>query len=118
MANANVSKTGQRMCHRQVRDVAMAAAGQLYESLMGDDEFYREWRRQNPRLDAKGLERAFINQNWAKCIEFARSTLTLMLTRDDISEDVKAEIMVVLEQDQSIRNKHVRPTDPPFGRLH
>ena len=110
------SKTGQQVCHVQVRDVAMAAAGQLYESVMSNNEYFKVWKKQNPGLDPKALEKRFIDQNWHRCIDFARSTLTMMLTRPDISEQMKEQIMDVLEKDFSLRHKQV--TAPPFNRVH
>jgi hypothetical protein len=108
--------TGQQVCHKQVRNVAMAAAGQLYESMMSNNHFHEEWKRLNPDLDAAKLEKRFIEQNWVRCLEFARATLTLMLTKDEVSQAMKDEIMDILEKDFSIRNKHV--TAPPLRRLH
>jgi len=112
----NSSSTGQRVCHAKIADVAKAAAGQLYESLMHDNIFYDEWCKQNPGKNVKQLEEAFIRKNWGNCIDFARRTLTIMLTRDDIEDTMKDEIMVILEQDQTLRNKRV--ADPPFRKWH
>jgi len=92
----------------QIRDVAKAAAGQLYEQVMGNNEYYRIWQKQHPGMNAKQLEREFIEQNWPKCIEFARTTLIALLAKDDVSEATKEQIMVVLEQDYSLRNKMVQ----------
>jgi|SRR5215831_3433314 len=103
----NASGTGARLCHVRVREVAMAAAGELYESMMGNDAFYRAWKRQNPGANAKQLERNFIDRNWGHCIEFARATLTVMLTKPEVDEKLKEEIMVILEQDQTLRHKRV-----------
>jgi hypothetical protein len=108
--------TGQQVCHKQVRNVAMAAAGQLYESMMSNNHFNEEWKRQNPDLDGKKLEKRFIEQNWMRCLDFARATLALMLTKDEVSEVMKEEIMDILEKDFSIRHKYV--AEPPLRRLH
>jgi hypothetical protein len=102
--------TGERVCHAKVADVARAAAGELYESLMSSNTFFDEWKKQNPGCNAKQLEERFIRKNWGSCIEFARTTLTIMLTRDDIEEAMKDEIMVILEQDQMLRDKRVART--------
>lgn len=99
--------TGQRVCHAKIAEVARAAAGELYESMMSNNVFFDEWRKQNPGCSPKELEDRFIRKNWGQCIDFARSTLTLMLTRDDIEEAMKEEIMVILEQDQLIRDKRI-----------
>jgi hypothetical protein len=97
-------------------EVAKAAAGELYESMMGNDTFYRTWKKQNPGMGPKQLEARFIEKNWGSCLEFARATLTVMLTRPDVEEKVKEEIMVILEQDQALRNRRVG--SPPFRRVH
>ena len=107
-AGTQVTAGGQRVCHVQIRDVAKAAAGQLYEQVMGNNEYYRIWQKQHPGMNAKQLEREFIEQNWPKCIEFARTTLIALLAKDDVSEATKEQIMVVLEQDYSLRNKMVQ----------
>lgn len=109
MANGHprLQGTGQQVCHVRIADVAKAAAGELYERQMGDNLFYEEWKRQNPGATPKQLEERFIKRNWGKCIDFARKTLTMMLTRDDIAESMKDEIMVILEQDQILRNRRV-----------
>jgi hypothetical protein len=108
----NVSSTGQQVCHKQIRDVAMAAAGELYGSMMSNNEFFATWKKQNPGCNAKQLERRFIERNWPRCIEFARQTLTILLTREDVAQEVKDQIMEVLEQDFALRNKQVSNT--PF----
>lgn len=112
----NASQTGERLCHAKVMEVAKAAAGELYESMMGNDAFYKTWKRQNPGANAKQLEARFIEKNWGSCLEFARATLTVMLTRADVAESMKEEIMVILEQDQTLRNRRV--ATPPFRRTH
>jgi hypothetical protein len=93
-------------------EVAREAAGQLYESMMGNDGFYKLWKKQNPGANAKQLEERFINKNWGKCLDFARATLTEMLKRPDVSEEMKDEIMVILEQDYTLRHRSVG--SPPF----
>jgi len=97
-------------------EVAKAAAGELYESIMSNDIMFKAWKKQNPGKNAKQLEKAFIDKNWGSCLDFARATLTIMLTKDDIPEAMKDEIMLILEQDQSIRNRRVGKA--PFGPIH
>lgn len=90
-------------CHKEIRSVAQAAAGELYDSLMSaSNELFLEWQRQNPGLSSKALESRFIAKNWSKCIDFARGTLAHMLTRPDISEDSKEHILEVLILDNSV----------------
>ncbi len=90
-------------CHKEIRSVAQAAAGELYDSLMSaSNELFLEWQRQNPGLSPKALESRFIAKNWPKCIDFARGTLAHMLTRPDISEDSKEHILEILILDNSV----------------
>lgn len=103
-------RRSQTACHKAIRDVAQAAAGELYESFMRENEVYAEWKRQNPGLTAKQLETRFIAKNWGKCIEFARATLAHMLTRPDIAESVKDNILEVLILDNSIPVGRTPPT--------
>lgn len=99
-----LQRTGQVVCHVKVREVAKAAAGQMYEAYMGaDNATYREWKRQNPDCTPRELERRFIEKNWGKCLEFARTTLGLMLRNPEISDTMKDEIMDILEKDQLLR---------------
>lgn len=101
-----VQRTGERaICHVKVAEVAKAAAGELYESLMGNNELFKAWVKQNPGATPKELERRFIERNWPRCIEFARTTLTVLLTQPDVPDVTKDEIMDVLEKDQSLRKK-------------
>ena len=87
-------------CHVAVRKVAMKAAGELYESLMGDNGFYETWKKQNPGASSKELERRFVLKNWGKCLDFARKTMVLMLRDPGIPEDLKEEILEILTMDQ------------------
>jgi len=89
-------------CHIQIREAAKAAAGHLYERLIGDSRHYEAWRRQNPDAGPQELERRFVEKNWPKCIAYARESLTEMLKRPDVSEAAKAQITDVLTKDQSL----------------
>jgi hypothetical protein len=109
-------RTGQKVCHIKIAEVAKSAASHLYDTMMEENCFYEMWKKQNPDATPKQLEQRFVQKNWTKCIDFARTTLTLMLTKDDVSEGVKDEIMEILEQDQSIRGKHV--SDTPLTKAH
>ena len=89
-------------CHKEVRKVAQAACHELYDVLMQDNRLYEEWKRQNPELSPHTLETRFVAKNWPRCIEFARATLAHMLTRADINEKVKDQILEVLVLDASV----------------
>lgn len=89
-------------CHKQVRDIAMAIAGELYERLMGDDRFWKMWQNQNPGATRKEMEDRFIDMNWGRCIGQARKALVMMLKDPSISEEAKWQVMDVLERDASL----------------
>ena len=108
--------TAGRVCHAKIMEVAKTAAGELYESLMSNDVMFRAWKKQNPNCNAKQLEARFIDKNWGSCLDFARATLTIMLTKDDVAESMKDEIMKILEQDQMLRHRRVAGT--PFSRIN
>jgi L-rhamnose mutarotase len=112
----NTQKTGQKVYHTQIVEIAKAASARLYTVVMLDNEYYETWKKQNPGATVKQLEERFVERNWRMCTEFARNTLTLMLTRDDVSDATKDEIMIILEQDQSIRGKRV--ANPPLHESH
>jgi hypothetical protein len=101
-------------CHIQIREIAKAAAGELYERLMGEQHYYDAWKKQNPDCTAKQLEDRFIEKNWPKCIPYARATLALLLRRPDVPDSLKLQIMDVLEKDQSLirGRRDVRGTYP------
>lgn len=89
-------------CHVQVREVAKAAAGELYDKLMGDNRLFEAWQKQNPDCSRQELERRFIEKNWPKCVQFARATLAALLRQPDVDEKTKLEIVDVLAKDQSL----------------
>lgn len=100
-----VQKTGQIACHIGVRDVAKAAAGQLYEQLMGNNAIFAKWQAAHPGFSPKQLEQRFIDENWGQCVVFARTTLTKMLSLPNIPDNVKEDIMDILEKDQFLRTR-------------
>jgi len=100
-----VQKTGQMACHIQVRDVAMALCGEMYEVLMGDNKFWTAWQKQNQGASRREMERRFIAKNWPQCIGEARKALTLILINLNSTEEMKEQVMDVLEKDQSLRGQ-------------
>lgn len=84
-------------CHKMIRQVAQAAAGELYETVMGNNLVFEEWKRKNPGLTPKQLENRFIAKYWGSCIDFARATLTTMLTKglDSATEEAIMEALVL-----------------------
>jgi hypothetical protein len=104
-------------CHKVVAKVAREAAGELYERLMGEQQFYDPWREQNPGLSPKQLESRFIEKNWGKCIDFARATLACMLGRPDVPEALKEDIMEALVLDASLIRGRQNPMNV-IGTVH
>ena len=100
--------------HKVVATVAKEAAGQLYETVMGDNVIYTEWKRQNPNMNAKQLEKRFIDKNWGKCIEFARATLSLMLNNHSLPEKVREDIYEALVLDNTLVVGRKSPAEAKF----
>ena len=90
------------VAHKLVAAVAREAAGQLYEKLMGDNELFLEWKRQNPGASPKQLERRFIAENAGKCVAFARATLAAMLRSPGLDPATGDMIMEALALDQTL----------------
>lgn len=94
-------------CHKLVAKVAREAAGELYETLMGDNQFYEVWKKRNPGLSPKALEAKFVATKWGACIPFARATLAHLLSRPDIDNSLKDDIMEALVLDSTLRRGRV-----------
>ena len=109
--------TNPAFCHKMVKEVAMSAAGELYETLMGDNRFYEEWKRQNPDVSAKVREKRFIEKNWGKCLEFARTTLTIMLRDPNVAESLKEEIFDALTKDALLVRGRPERQKRVFGKV-
>jgi len=96
-------------CHQLVASVAVNAAAELYETLMGDNVMYEAWRKRNPGAGAKALARRFISDNWGKCIPVARTTLAAMLRDPTIAESLKEQIVEALALDSSLMKGRQNP---------
>lgn len=94
--------------HKDVAEVAKAAAHELYDQLMHDDLLFSEWKRKNPGASAKALESRFVARNWGKCIPVARATMARILatSRDD---DLKAKVYEALCLDHTLIRGRVAP---------
>jgi hypothetical protein len=90
------------VCHWRIAEVAKAAAKDLYEVVMGNNEVRRKWKEQNFGADEEELIERFVTMNWGKCIDYAKQTMVLLLRRDDVSEEMKDEIMDALIKDNDI----------------
>lgn len=90
-------------CHKAIRKVARGLAAACYDEVMRDDLVFKTWKSQNPEIAGKPklLLLAFVNRNWGRFVEGARTTLALLL-RQPIDERQKEEIMEILVLDKSL----------------
>lgn len=95
--------------HELVASVAVNAAAELYETLMGDNVMYDAWKKRHPGMSSKALGRKFISDNWGKCIPVARATLAAMLRNPTISLDYKESIVEALALDSSLMKGRAQP---------
>jgi hypothetical protein len=49
-------------CHIQIREVAKAAAGQLYQRLVDDNQYYEAWRQESPDAGPQELEAGLLRR--------------------------------------------------------
>jgi hypothetical protein len=91
----------QAHCHRLIADTAKAAAHELYDKLMGSNQLFDEWKRQNPDASPRELERRFVARLWGKCVPVARATLARLLTQA-IDPALKEEIYEALCDDATL----------------
>lgn len=87
--------------HKDVAEVAKAAAGELYETVMRDNLVFATWKSQHPGLNDKRLRAAFVARNWSKCIPFARATMAALLSTP-IDSATKDKIMEALVLDHTL----------------
>ena len=104
-----MAKTGAHV-HKQIASVARAAAAELYDVVMENNEVFSEWKRQHPGASAKGLLAAFVERNWGRCIPMARATMARLLESPTLDDAVKMEIMEVLELDSTLKKGRTNPT--------
>lgn len=88
--------------HKLLRETAQSMCHALYDTLMHKNEWYDEWKRQNPGLGAKALEARFVAKNWGTLVEGARATLAGMLGMP-YPEALKEQIYEALLLDRTLR---------------
>jgi hypothetical protein len=102
----------QKHAHKLVYETARKLAHELYDTLMQDQVYYTEWKRQNPDLGAKALEARFVVKNTHRCLETARATLAVML-RGPIDSPLKQDIYEALCLDAAlVRGRAQVPSGP------
>jgi hypothetical protein len=68
---------------------------------MMDNQRYKVWQRQNPGLNSKQLEQAFVDKNLAKLLPQARAVLAKMLETSP-DEEMKQLIYEALILDATL----------------
>ncbi len=85
-----------KYCHEMVAATAKGIAGEVYETWASHhDEWYKENRSQKDFIDAQ----------WPKFIEAARSALAETLRVGNLPDAVKESIAEALIKDNSIRGR-------------
>ncbi len=81
--------------HKLVSKTAQQIAAEFYQDAALDNAFYKMWPK----------ERVFVNKQWGNFIRPAREALTRMLSMNNYSEEVKAEIYEALLLDRALPPK-------------
>ena len=97
-------------CHEMVARVAKSCAEELYESLMHDNELFTAWKLQHPGAGTKGLQVAFVEATWGKCIPVARATLGRLCANKAIDDTLKEAIIDALALDSSLLYGRANPS--------
>lgn len=96
------------IAHKQIASVAREAAGQLFESMMSNDEIWSAWQEQNPGCTRHQLELRFISRFAPDCVPFARATLAHMLTLPGLDDATKMCIHEALVLDSQLPGRTSR----------
>lgn len=94
-------------CHKLIRGVAKAIAGDLWELNARQNVELSEWRKMYPELTLQQIERRFIRLMWPKLVDVARKQLVGLLSLENIPSVRKNEIAEALILDNDLR----------FGRI-
>jgi hypothetical protein len=65
--------------HKLVRDTAVSMAHELYDAMMMQDAWWKEWQRLNPGVSRHTLEQRFVNKNLPLLVPQARAALAKCL---------------------------------------
>lgn len=96
-------------CHKLIAETAQAMAHEVYDALMQRNDWYAGWKRQNPGAGSKALESRWVKRTWGTYIASARAQLASMLARNDVSEEMKEQIMEALVLDSSLIRGRANP---------
>ena len=95
--------------HELVAKTAVSIGHEIYELLMKKNEWYDEWKRQNPGVSGKTLEERFVARTYGNLIEQARATLAHMLSLPSTDPSTKERIYESLLLDKTLTRGRVSP---------
>jgi hypothetical protein len=99
---ANVLPAGTMHVHKQIAEVAKAAAHEYFDSMMtGSNKLYWDLKNAHPDMTVKQLDDWFVEHNWGKFIPFARATLAALLAQP-IDPALKEDIYDALCKDATL----------------
>ena len=91
--------------HPMVADAAVGIIMESYDALMHHNEHWVAFKRQFPEATAKELEQIYLEHNWGKGVEAARTVLARMLdpaAAPNIDEESREKIHEALVLDRSL----------------
>src|SRR5258707_606581 len=65
--------------HKLIVETAVGMAHELYDTMMQDNAWWEQWKRQNPGASRKTMERRFVNKNISLLVPQARAALARCL---------------------------------------
>jgi hypothetical protein len=92
--------------HPMVADTAAGIIMESYDALMHHNEHWRAFKAQFPDATAKELEQIYLEHNWGKGVEAARTVLARMLdpaAAPGIDEESREKIHEALILDRSLQ---------------
>ena len=87
--------------HKLVRETAIAMCGELYDTMMQDNEWYDCWKRANPGANSRELFKRFLARNLSKLLPQARAAMTQIL-RTSADEQLKESVYEALLLDATL----------------
>lgn len=107
--------------HKLIAETAVQMAHELYDTMMQDNQWWEQWKRQNPGASRKVMERRFVNRNIALLVPQARAALAKCLQpgqasglsqaqRDEVAEALILDNELVSARQQGFVARPLRPT--------
>lgn len=98
-----MSNRPSKHAHKLVHSTAVAMAHEFYDTMMGDNEWYAQWKQLNPGISAVGLEDRFVAKNLGLLIPQARQVLAALLApTSNISPEQREEVYEALTLDNTL----------------